>query len=81
MTSLHTDRPVNNPLAPERVAELRTAAINAAAVAGVAYYTELERFRYVLTLGLRHGAVLGELAQAAGISCEEAATLINQGAL
>jgi len=61
--------------------ELRTAAINAAAVAGVAYYTELERFRYVLTLGLSHGAVLGELADAASITCEQAATLVNQGEL
>jgi hypothetical protein len=61
--------------------ELRTAAINAAAVAGVAYYTELERFRYVLTLGLSHGAVLGELARAAGVSCEQAAMLVNQGEL
>lgn len=68
-------------LSLERDDELHTAAINAAAVASVAYHVELERFRYVLTLGVRHGATVGDLATAAGITCEQAATLINQGEL
>lgn len=60
---------------------LVNAAINAAAVASVAYQLELERFRYVLTLGVRHGAQLADLATAAGITCEQAAELVNGGQL
>lgn len=57
------------------------AAINAAAVASVAYQLELERFRYVITLGLRHGAPVVALAAAAGLTCDQVATLVNQGEL
>jgi hypothetical protein len=62
-------------------AQLRDAAINAMAIASVAYHTELERFRYVITLGLRHGASVEEAARATGLTCEQISTLVNQGEL
>lgn len=67
------------PAAPDQA--LIDAAINAAAVASVAYQLELERFRYVLILGAQHGATIGQLAVGAGLACEQVATLINQGEL
>lgn len=60
---------------------LINAAVNAFAVASTAYQLELERFRYVGTLALRHGATVGDLAAAGGITCEQVATLVNQGEL
>ena len=57
------------------------AAINAAAVASLAYQLELERFRYVVTLGARHGAPLDDLARCTGLTREQVSTLINQGEL
>lgn len=57
------------------------AAVNAAAVASIAYQLELERLRYVITLGLRHGATVQALAAAAGLTCDQIATLVNQGEL
>lgn len=61
--------------------EILTAATNAIAVGSVAYQTELERFRYVVTLSVRHGLPVGDAARAAGLTCEQITTLINQGEL
>ena len=61
--------------------EIIAAAHNAVAVAGVAYHEELERLRYVVTLGIRHGLTVGDTARAAGLTCEQVATLVNQGEL
>jgi len=60
---------------------IRDACINAVAVASIAYQEELGRLRYVLSLAAEKGLPVSEIANAAGLPCEQVATLVNQGEL
>lgn len=57
------------------------AVLNAVAVASTAYQEERGRFRHVTTIAVQHGAPVNQVAAAAGLSCEQLATLINEGEL
>lgn len=66
--------------------ELHDAAINAVAIASVAYHTdptddELRAFQHIVATALTHGISVREVADAAGLRCEQLADLIERGTL
>lgn len=61
--------------------ELHDAAVNAIAIASVAYHSELVAFRHVIVTALSHGLPAREAADAAGLTCEQVAGLVETGTL